>query len=63
MLENDGYTIKVFDLVNLTNSDTFNVFNYMKSELDIDRVSEAIVDAQKNLINKVRTFGRKRSCY
>lgn len=63
MLENDGYTIKVFDLVNLTNSDTFNVFNYMKSELDIDRVSEAIVDGTKNLINKVRTFGRKRSCY
>ncbi|MGO2298336.1 VirD4-like conjugal transfer protein, CD1115 family [Pseudolactococcus laudensis] len=47
MLENDGYTIKVFDLVNLTNSDTFNVFNYMKSELDIDRVSEAIVDGTK----------------
>ena len=47
MLENDGYTIKVFDLVNLTNSDTFNVFDYMKSELDIDRVSEAIVDGTK----------------
>lgn len=63
MLENDGYTIKVFDLVNLTNSDTFNVFNYMKSELDIDRVSEAIVDGTKKSDKQVRTFGRKRSCY
>lgn len=47
MLEKDGYKIKVFDLVNLANSDTFNVFKYMKSELDIDRVSEAIVDGTK----------------
>ena len=47
MLENDGYTLEVFDLVNLTNSGTCNVFNYMKSELDIDRVSEAIVDGTK----------------
>ena len=60
MLENDGYTIKVFDLVNLTNSDTFNVFNYMKSELDIDRVSEAIVDGTKKSDKQVfvNTFFR-----
>lgn len=44
MLEEHGYQVKVFDLVNLTNSDMFNPFNYMKSELDIDRITEALVE-------------------
>lgn len=47
MLENHGYHIKVFDLVTLTNSDTFNPFHYMHSELDIDRITEAIVEGTK----------------
>ncbi|MFU2181423.1 VirD4-like conjugal transfer protein, CD1115 family [Streptococcus pluranimalium] len=47
MLEDAGYQIKVFDLVNLTNSDLFNPFNYMTSELDIDRITEAIVEGTK----------------
>ncbi|MGC4439514.1 type IV secretory system conjugative DNA transfer family protein, partial [Streptococcus suis] len=35
------------DLVTLTNSDTFNPFHYMHSELDIDRITEAIVEGTK----------------
>ncbi len=33
MLEEHGYQVKVFDLVTLSNSNTFNPF-YMHSELD-----------------------------
>ena len=52
MLENNGYKVKVFDLASLGeltgfNSDTFNVFNYMKTELDIDRVLESITEGTK----------------
>lgn len=47
MLEKHGYQVKVFDLVNLTNSDMFNPFHYMTSELDIDRITEAIVEGTK----------------
>lgn len=47
MLKEHGYQIKVFDLVNLTNSDMFNPFRYMRSELDIDRITEAIVEGTK----------------
>ncbi|EHV0179369.1 type IV secretory system conjugative DNA transfer family protein [Enterococcus faecalis] len=47
MLEYNGYKIKVFDLANLCNSDSFNVFNYIKTELDVDRVLEAITEGTK----------------
>lgn len=47
MLEDNGYKIKIFDLNTLYNSDTFNVFNYIKTELDIDRVLEAITEGTK----------------
>ncbi len=47
MLEEHDYQVKVFDLVNLTKSDMFNPFHYMKSELDIDRITEAIVEGSK----------------
>ncbi|HEM2727687.1 TPA: type IV secretory system conjugative DNA transfer family protein [Streptococcus suis] len=47
MLEKHGYAVKVFDLIRLTNSDRFNVFEYMRSELDIDRISEAITEGTK----------------
>lgn len=52
MLEENGYKIKIFDLVNLTNSNTFNPFYYMKSELDIDRLTEAIVEGTKKSDNQ-----------
>ena len=47
MLEEHGYQVKVFDLVTLSNSNTFNPFKYMHSELDIDRVTEAIIEGTK----------------
>lgn len=56
LLEENGYKIKVFDLVNLTNSNTFNVFHYMKNELDIDRVTEAIVEGTKKSDNQGEDF-------
>ncbi|MDW8750563.1 type IV secretory system conjugative DNA transfer family protein [Streptococcus suis] len=43
LLENEGYEIKVFDLVNLSNSNQFNVFHYMTDETDIDRVTESLI--------------------
>lgn len=56
MLAKNGYKIKVFDLVNLTNSNTFNIFHYMKTELDIDRVTEAIVEGTKKSDNQGENF-------
>lgn len=47
MLEDADYKIKIFDLANLTNSDHFNVFKYIKTELDVDRVLEAITEGTK----------------
>lgn len=47
MLEKAGYAVKIFDLIRLMNSDRFNPFHYMKSELDIDRISEAITEGTK----------------
>lgn len=56
MLEDHGYQIKVFDLVHLSNSNQFNVFTYMRSELDIDRVAEAITDGTKKSDNQGEDF-------
>ncbi|HGZ4327163.1 TPA: VirD4-like conjugal transfer protein, CD1115 family [Streptococcus pneumoniae] len=47
MLEKAGFAVKIFDLIRLKNSDRFNPFHYMKSELDIDRISEAITEGTK----------------
>ena len=59
MLEEHGYQVKVFDLVNLTNSDMFNPFNYMKSELDIDRITEALVEGVSENEHKGEPFWDK----
>lgn len=59
MLESHGYQVKVFDLVNLTNSDMFNPFNYMKSELDIDRITEALVEGVSENEHKGEPFWDK----
>lgn len=56
MLEANGYKIKVFDLVSLTNSNQFNVFHYMHDELDIDRVAEAIIAGTKRSDNTGEDF-------
>lgn len=47
MLEDAGYNIKIFDLANLANSDHFNVFKYIKTEIDVDRVLEQITEGTK----------------
>lgn len=44
LLEDNNYKIKVLDLINFVNSDQFNVFHYMDSELDIDRISESVIE-------------------
>lgn len=59
MLEAHGYKIKVFDLVNLTNSNQFNVFHYMHDELDIDRVVTAIKEGTKVSSNIGEDFWNK----
>ncbi len=51
MLKSEDYNIKVFDLANLANSDMFNVFDYIKTELDIDRVLEAITEGTQKKEN------------
>ncbi|WP_019779307.1 VirD4-like conjugal transfer protein, CD1115 family [Streptococcus sobrinus] len=56
MLAKHNYKIKVFDLVTMTNSNTINPFKYMRSELDIDRISEAIVDGTKKSDNQGENF-------
>lgn len=56
MLEEHGYQVKVFDLVTLSNSNTFNPFKYMHSELDIDRVTEAIIEGTKKSDSQGENF-------
>ena len=56
MLKKAKYNIKILDLNTLTNSDTFNIFNYIKTELDIDRVLEAITEGTKSSENQGEDF-------
>lgn len=55
-LKEAGYRIKVFDLVTLQNTCKFNVFHYMTSETDIDRVSESIIHGTKKSENQGEDF-------
>lgn len=56
MLEDAGYQIKIFNLDTLSNSDGFNVFSYIKTELDIDRVLEAITEGTRKGEQKGEDF-------
>ncbi len=56
MMEENGYKVKVLDLNSLSNSDTFNVFHYIKTELDIDRVLDAITEGTKTADNQGEDF-------
>lgn len=47
LLKESGYDIKIFNLATLSNSDTFNVFHYIETELDLDRVLESITEGTK----------------
>lgn len=52
----EEYNIKVFDLVTLKNTCQFNVFHYMNTETDIDRVSESIIHGTKKSDNQGEDF-------
>ena len=56
LYKENGYTVKIFDLIHFVNSHQFNVFNYIKKETDIDEVAEAIVQATKKSDNKGEDF-------
>lgn len=56
LLEKEDYRLKVFDLVNLVNSNQFNVFHYMHDETDIDRVTESIIEGTAKSLNKGEDF-------
>ena len=55
-LRKQGYQVKVLDLINLTNSSCFNVFDYMTDETDIDRVAESLINGTKRSDNKGEDF-------
>lgn len=55
-LRKEGYQVKVLDLITLTNSSRFNVFDYMTDETDIDRVAESIINGTKRSDNKGEDF-------
>ena len=61
MLEKASYAVKIFDLIRLKNSDRFNPFHYMKSELDIDRISEAITEERRRVSILERLLGSSRT--
>lgn len=54
--EKDGYQVKIFDVLTFSNSNRFNVFKYMTSEMDIDRVAESLVQATKKSDNAGEDF-------
>lgn len=51
-----GYKLKIFDLITFLNSDRFNVFHYMDSELDIDRVTTSIIEGTNVSTNTGENF-------
>ena len=59
LYKENGYIVKVFDLIHFINSHRLNVFNYIKKETDIDEVAEAIVEATKKSDNKGEDFWLK----
>lgn len=56
MFKQNGYTVKVFDLINFINSNQFNIFKYINKESNIDEVAEVIVNATKKSDNKGEDF-------
>lgn len=66
MLEDAGFKIKVFNLVNMAKSDRYNPMNYIHSEVDVILLVDCILanttDPKKAV---VMTFGKKHKnlCY
>ncbi|WP_430617408.1 type IV secretion system protein VirD4 [Enterococcus sp. AZ188] len=54
MFKEDGYQIKVFDLINRKNSDFYNPFHYIRNEDDILKLVNNLV---KNTTNSEKTGG------
>ena len=47
-LKQQGYDIKIFNLVNPESSDSYNPLFHVKSQLDVDIIASTIVKGQKN---------------
>ena len=43
MLQDNGYEIKIFDLINFENSDKYNFFKYIRDERDILKITNNII--------------------
>ena len=43
MLQDNGYEIKIFDLINFSESDKYNFFDYIKDEKDILKIANNII--------------------
>lgn len=43
MLQDNGYVIKIFDLINFENSDKYNFFKYIRDERDILKLTNNII--------------------
>ena len=43
MLQDNGYEIKIFDLINFENSDKYNFFSYIRDERDILKLTNNII--------------------
>lgn len=56
LFKQNGYIVKVFDLINFINSNQFNIFKYINKESDIDEVVETTVNATKKSDNKGEDF-------
>lgn len=59
MLEENGYQVKIFDLVTFLNSDRFNIFHYLEDEMDVDRIFGAISEATKKGDNQSEDFWQR----
>lgn len=52
MLENNGYNIKVFNLINMQQSDKYNFFNYLHDEKDILKLITNLISNTNGKENK-----------
>lgn len=60
MLESHGYRIKVFDLINMENSDKYNFFEYLNDEKDILKlVTNLITNTNGKQVKNVGDFWEK----
>ena len=60
MLEDEGYEIKVIDLIDMSKSLGYNPFHYIQSDKDVLKLitNLIVIQLQKDLLQTIR-FGRK----